>query len=269
MAKYPPQAPFPAFAITLGEGAPYLYGDDRFLRDPTHSIQRHPAMKSYWAKLLHFWEADRSLSIFLVLLVYIIFIMPVLQAPDSLGRFVGNLAFTALLIAGTVTAAKSHWMRFGMILLTVVALLVRWAAFVAPSDILAIGREASTLVMFLLYALVVAARVYRPGGPVTYHRIQGAIAVLLLLGTVWAYAYELLYLFQPGAFNGANANAPGSPVWIYYSFVTLTTMGYGDITPVHPIARSLAISEALTGQLYIAVTLARLMALHMRTQVKD
>jgi hypothetical protein len=224
-----------------------------------------PTMNRLWAKLLHFWEADRSLSIFLVLLVYIIFIMPVLLAPDSLGRFVGNLAFTALLIVGTFTVGKSRGMRFGMMLLAVVALLVRWVAYVAPSDILAIGREASTLVLFLLYALVVAARVYRPGGPVTHYHIQGAIAVLLLLGMVWACAYELLYLFQPGAFNGVNANTSGAPVWIYYSFVTLTTMGYGDITPVHPIARSLAISEALAGQLYIAVTLARLMALHMRT----
>ncbi len=122
--------------------------------------------------------------------------------------------------------------------------------------------------MFLLFALIVAARAYR-GGPVTHYRIQGAVAVLLLLGLVWASAYELLHLIHPDAFSGAVGNAPGALTWIYYSFVTLTTMGYGDITPVHPIARSLAISEALTGQLYIAVTLARLMALHVSTGNKS
>ena len=51
--------------------------------------------------------------------------------------------------------------------------------------------------------------------------------------------------------------------WAYYSFVTLTTLGYGDITPVRPIARNLAITEALTGQLYLAVMLARLVAMEV------
>jgi hypothetical protein len=91
----------------------------------------------------------------------------------------------------------------------------------------------------------------------------------LLLGLVWANAYALLHLIHPDAFSGAVGKAPGALTWIYYSFVTLTTMGYGDITPVHPIARSLAISEALSGQLYIAVTLARLMALHVSAGGKN
>ena len=78
-----------------------------------------------------------------------------------------------------------------------------------------------------------------------------------------------LHLIHPDAFSGEVGNAPGALTWIYYSFVTLTTMGYGDITPVHPIARSLATSEALAGQLYIAVMLSRLMALHVSTDSKN
>ena len=212
--------------------------------------------------MLRLWEADRGLSIILALLIFIVFVLPVLQTPDSTGRLMANLAFSALLVAGAFTAAESRGVRFAAVAFTVATLLVRWAAAVSPSGTLAIAREASTLAMLLLFAMVVAARSYRPG-PVTHHRIQGAVAVLLLLGLVWASAYELLYLVRPAAFSGAVGVAPGLQTWIYYSFVTLTTMGYGDITPVHPIARSLAISEALTGQLYIAVTLARLMALHV------
>jgi hypothetical protein len=221
-----------------------------------------------WERMRRFWEADRGLSIILALLVITVFVLPVLLSPDSTGRLVSNLAFSALLVAGAFTAAESRRVRFTVVTLTVVALLVRWTDAMAPSDTLAIGGEASTLVMFLLFALIVAARAYR-SGPVTHYRIQGAVAVLLLLGLVWAHAYELLYLIHPDAFSGAVGNAPGALTWIYYSFVTLTTMGYGDITPVHPIARSLAISEALAGQLYIAVTLARLMALHVSTGSKS
>jgi hypothetical protein len=221
-----------------------------------------------WERMLRFWEADRGLSIILPLLVIIVFVLPVLQTPDSTGRLAADLAFSALLVAGTFTAAASRRVRFAVAAFTTVSLLVRWAAAGSPSHALAIGREATTLAMLLLFAIIVAARSYRPG-PVTHHRIQGAVAVLLLLGLVWANAYALLHLIHPDAFSGAVGYAPGPLTWIYYSFVTLTTMGYGDITPVHPIARSLAISEALTGQLYIAVTLARLMALHVSTQNKN
>jgi hypothetical protein len=89
------------------------------------------------------------------------------------------------------------------------------------------------------------------------------VAVYLLLGLMWASAYALLYQLHPDAFAGALGAALIPQTWIYYSFVTLTTVGYGDITPVHPVARSLAIAEALTGQLYLAITLAHLVALRV------
>jgi hypothetical protein len=111
-----------------------------------------------------------------------------------------------------------------------------------------------------LLALMVLSVVLRAGA-VTRHQIQGAVAAYLLLGFAWAAAYEFLSLRDPAAFTGL-AGAAGSP-WTYYSLVTLTTMGYGDITPVSPAARSLAVAEALTGQMYIAILISRLVALSM------
>ena len=220
-----------------------------------------------WNGMLRFWKADRGLSIILALLVLIVFVLPALMASDSTGRIANDLAFSVLLIAGAVAVSESRWVRVGVATLAVAALLVRWAAFAAASEALVIVREASTLVMLLLFAMIVVARVYR-SGPVTHHRIQGAVAVFLLLGLVWAHAYELLHLMRPAAFSGAVGDAPGSQTWIYYSFVTLTTMGYGEITPVHRVARSLAISEAVTGQLYLAITLARLVSLYVGARDK-
>ena len=70
--------------------------------------------------------------------------------------------------------------------------------------------------------------------------------------------------FQPGSFSGLGQQGHAlSWRFLYFSFVTLTTLGYGDITPVHPLARSMATIEALTGQLYIAVLVARLIGLHI------
>jgi hypothetical protein len=221
-----------------------------------------------WERVRRFWEADRGLTIVLVLLTVIIFVLPVVLNPDPAGRRGAEFAFSMLLLAGAFTTAETRRLRLAAVALTAATLLVRWAAAGSPSNALAIGREATTLVMLLLFAAVVAARAYR-SGPVTHYRIQGAIAVLLLIGLVYADAYELVHLIHPDAFSGEIGDAPGALTWIYYSFVTLTTMGYGDITPVHPIARSLATSEALAGQLYIAVMLSRLMALHVSTDSKN
>ena len=87
------------------------------------------------------------------------------------------------------------------------------------------------------------ARVAR-GPHLTLQRIQGAVAVYLLLGVAWAGIYELIGGIWPGAFRFSEAprsRAELTASLAYYSFVTLTTMGYGDITPLHPVARSAAI----------------------------
>jgi voltage-gated potassium channel Kch len=96
-------------------------------------------------------------------------------------------------------------------------------------------------------------------------RIQGAIAVYLLFGIGWAHAYHIAATLQPGSFSNSAAELSTVQDWAYYSFVTLTTLGYGDIVPVRQVARNLAITEALAGQLYLAVMLARLVAMEVIT----
>ena len=119
--------------------------------------------------------------------------------------------------------------------------------------------QGTGLLSLLLLLFVVLRRTLR-GGPVTFHRIQGAVAAYLLLGVIWAYAYSLLTLARPGAFTGPMS-AEGPRAWLYFSFVTLTTVGYGDVLPVHPVARSLASLEAVVGPLYLAILIARLVSL--------
>jgi hypothetical protein len=125
--------------------------------------------------------------------------------------------------------------------------------------------ELSTLVSLGLMTAVVLTQTFR-SGPVNVHRIQGAVVAYLLLGLVWASAYEVVALLVPGAFEGAEPVAHDSRIWIYFSFVTLTTVGYGDVTPAHTAAQSLAMLEALTGQLYPAILLARLVSLEAQSR---
>ena len=214
--------------------------------------------------MLRFWAADRGLSLFLALLVAVVFVLPVFGRPGPLGSLAGDIAFSALLVAGALSLPERRWLRWAVPPFAAIALLIRWAGVATASDDLSAWRELSTLVTLLLFTVVVAGQVYR-SGPVTHHRILGAVAVYLLLGLSWASAYAFLHQLRPDAFAGALGEALIPQTWIYYSFVTLTTVGYGDITPVHPVARSLAIAEALTGQLYLAITLARLVSLRVGT----
>jgi hypothetical protein len=212
-------------------------------------------MAGAWRALRRFWESDPGLSVFLGLLIIFLFVLPPLVEPEGRGRgLIVDVGLSVLLLAGVAAVSTRPAVRAVLFVLVVGALVVRGGPFPAPATAVA------ALVTVVAMAFVVLAQAFR-AGPVNVHRIQGAVAAYLLLGLAWALAYETVALLATEAFSGASLAAPERGRFIYFSFVTLTTVGYGDITPVHPVARSLAVAEALTGQLYPAILLARLVAL--------
>jgi hypothetical protein len=103
---------------------------------------------------------------------------------------------------------------------------------------------------------------------------MGAVAVYLLIGMIWCMAYYLVAFWIPGAFSIQGPIAPGDGESLqsqlfYFSFVTLTSIGYGDIAAVHPIARMLVILEGVVGQLFPAILIARLVSLHVHLKEKN
>jgi Ion channel len=127
-----------------------------------------------------------------------------------------------------------------------------------------LDATAYIIVAFAL-ALIVCRAVFGPG-PVTYHRVIGAVLLYLTIAMIFVALYAFVGLFFPDdAFKGMSIrDAPNLTAnLIYFSFVTLTSTGYGDVVPVHPIARSLANLEAIIGQLYPATLLARLVTLEL------
>ncbi|WOO41972.1 potassium channel family protein [Rubellicoccus peritrichatus] len=101
---------------------------------------------------------------------------------------------------------------------------------------------------------------------VTADIIAGSIAVYLLLGITWAAIYTGIDSLIPGSFNVSNPLDPKAdltrPDFLYFSFITLSTLGYGDIVPIKPLARSFAFMEAMVGVIYVAVFVGRIVALH-------
>ena len=107
------------------------------------------------------------------------------------------------------------------------------------------------------------------GGRITYHRVVGAILLYLLIAVTFATLFAFVGLSIPDAFKGIafkDDTALASALF-YLSFVTLTSTGYGDIVPIHPLARSLCNIESIIGQLYPATILARLVTLEVRPEI--
>ena len=97
------------------------------------------------------------------------------------------------------------------------------------------------------------------------NKIVGSVTIYLLIGIIWALLYGLVEQVFTGSFSGNLLNVGGSQFWdlIYFSFVTLTTLGYGDILPMNTYARTLAYMEAIAGQFYIAILVASLVGAHL------
>jgi hypothetical protein len=100
-------------------------------------------------------------------------------------------------------------------------------------------------------------------GAIDANRLLGAISIYLLLGLIWAICYVGILDLDAGAFNGADAGPwlESIPEFVYFSFVSLTTLGYGDISPATPLARFAVYLEAIVGQLYLAIMVAGLVGI--------
>lgn len=220
-----------------------------------HKHLIHLGRRGQW-----FGNSDYGLAALLFLLVlYIFFIYPLLGGDAFSGGAV-SISFSLILIAGIVASSQHNAVRLGVVIVGAVAFLAHWLHVLIGGSAAHMIAAVAAILFFSLQTWFLCARVFA-AGTINIYRIYGAIAVYLILGLVWANAYVVIYLLQPDAFQfapGAQAFEPPISEMIYFSFVTLTTIGFGDIVAIHPMARSLVILEGLVGQLYPAILLARL-----------
>jgi hypothetical protein len=211
-----------------------------------------------------FWSDERSLTTLLVLLVINLFILgPMIREWPRL-VLLRDMFFSLLLLAGLLTMTRYKSLRAVFVGFVTLTVIVHWMTIASGTRIL-IGLDTCfSLVCMLALTVVVLVQVNQKG-PVTGHRVRGAVTGYLLLGLSCALAYALIEHLHPGSFQMAAANELSrraqSDAFNYFSIVTLTTLGYGDITALHPVARSVVMAEALVGQLYPAILIARLISL--------
>ena len=213
------------------------------------------------------WLRDEGLTVLLGALFLRIFVVSPLAAAGffgSYGALVLNLWLAFTLLSGVLAIG---WRRrtAQVIVLGAVLLFALQTIGAGGGGTIGLILDAG-LTIFLLSILgaMVVWQIFREG-PITRQRVQGSITIYLLLGLIWAEAYMLAGLLDSKSFT-ANLPTERTAVlahFTYYSFVTLTTVGYGDISPVSLVTRSLANIEGLIGQLFPAILIARLVSMEI------
>ncbi len=209
---------------------------------------------------------DPILTALLVLLSLGVFLNIPVSRSYELGAPVFVVGWFLLIISAVLIAAR-HWVAIAAILLSSLLTLIANILRVDEPSRLTICLGAGSLVIFMTaLGWVVWSAVFGPG-EVTHHRIQGAVVLYLSIALSFAALYEILLALSPGAISGI-APRGSYPVLgralVYYSLSTLTSTGYGDLLPIHPMARSLSNLEAVIGQLFPATLLARIVTLEMQ-----
>jgi len=211
---------------------------------------------------------DRGMVFFLAFLVLATIFVPMVALSQA-GRLALSFIFVLTLISGAFATIQHRITIYLVIVLAVSTLAVDLVAEFAPSHGSPALETTLRLACLSILVFMTLKRTLRPG-PVTVYRVMGGIAGYLLIGFTWTFAYQLVVHQSPGAIHFASgvADIPSRQPnhLLYFSFVTLTTVGYGDAYPVHPVARSLAVAEALVGQLYIAILISSLVGMALQAR---
>lgn len=202
-----------------------------------------------------------------LLAALLVFLLGVPLADDLVtlsGPVVKLFVFSCFLAIG-VWSLKGFGRFFSVgIALVIAGIILNVLAVYLPSAVFLYGSLA-TLFGFLLIAVFCTFKQVVLGTDISANRLVGAVCIYLLLGVIWAVAYSILEMTVTGSFQGflPLEDREWDSEWLYFSFVTMTTLGYGDISPVSATARALAYIEAVFGQFYIAILVAGLVGAHI------
>jgi hypothetical protein len=218
--------------------------------------------------LSRFWSLESGPYPLLVLLLATAFVLIPLLSGRLTSPLILDIAFSLILFSGAFSLSSKTSVRSLAVVVASLLPVLRWLggtfsgkAFVATD--LFISVAALAFFVFLIFAgFVVRARA-------PTHRIAGAVTIYILLGLIWARLYELVELLSPGAFRTVDGEALNLATLTYFSFVTLATTGYGDISPINIVARNLAVLEAISGQLFLVILISRLVAEGLGKSEKD
>ena len=205
-----------------------------------------------------------SVAGFLVGLVVMLIVSP-FAAQIAYGRILESSLLTVVLISAVLAVGRRRQVFYLAILMVTPAILGKWVNHFFPNTLSPVFFLTMILI-FIAYIIFQLVQFILLAPRVNSEVMCAGIATYLLLGLLWSFAYMLIALLVPDAFffDGRIEGVKDMTSFtsVYFSFITLTTVGYGDITPVANVARMVSAAEAMTGTIYMAVFISRLVALH-------
>jgi hypothetical protein len=210
---------------------------------------------------------DPLLTILTLLLLVALFVLAPLQAAGTTA-FQAFGFIVALIMFGCALILSASPFAFAVLLVAFCMNLLGAILRVHTHSSLDISLVAGAWAILAVTLGWIVARAVFAQGRVSYHRIIGAVLLYLLIGLLFVSLFVFVGYLIPKSFTGiaVEDNDALASNLIYFSFVTLTSTGYGDIVPLHPVARSLCNLESIIGQLYPATLLARLVTLELASR---
>ena len=219
----------------------------------------HPAFEAF---------LNGRFSVLLVSLAALMLVGPLIPGDQSFVDKVFGVLTLVVLISCVRAISNTRRFFWFMLVFTLVNVSIGTFEIFSSAEtqsfrimVLAIRLSYFVLVFFSIMGYVLEDT------PVTGDKICGAVSAYMLMGIIWSFVYSIFYLLDPGCIKVPEhllSTETVNSTWTsYFSFTTLTTLGYGDITPIKPGAQSYAIMEAVAGQMFVAVIIARLIAMHI------
>ncbi|HWY51078.1 MAG TPA: ion channel [Chthoniobacterales bacterium] len=211
-------------------------------------------------------DPPRRHLVLLIALLTLIIVGPVLSTSRH-GTLILNVIGAAMLLSGLYAISECKQIFVIAIVLSILSILGTFLLQAYPSHIMVMVSHASMIALLMLFAVAILGYVVR-SGRVTSDKIFAAICAYLLIGYAWAFGYAVLDECYPGAFATPTEVARNDYIgrvieMRYFSYITLATVGYGDIVPRTTGARTMALLEAILGQFYLVALIGRLVGLHI------
>jgi hypothetical protein len=202
----------------------------------------------------------------LLALLGLVLVYPYIET-GAFGRILLGILFSLVLVGGAHAIGQNKRLLIPRIGLAALGIALQWTAILSGAR-LATQFAAITYATFLAIAIAEVLRYIMKRGPITADKLHGALAGYIMMAVLWAFIYALIESVRPGSFAQAiPLSEPGAFFrFLYFSFATLTTTGFGDVTPATDQARSVVMIEEFAGVFFVGVLIARLAGLYPPTQ---
>ncbi|PWA08204.1 potassium channel family protein [Flavobacterium laiguense] len=212
--------------------------------------------------LNHLWNKESGLSGMFVLLVGMHFILIPLFSSYRSFMVTINIFWMLFLVSGIFSLAKSKKQTLLFSIIPLMFVVFSWITVFEQTPFVLFAEIFFTIATFVLLIVLVLKKVLEPG-PITGYRVIGSIVVYLILANLWCVIYLFIYEQIPGSFSITLPPFESNTLlanFLYFSYITITTTGFGEIVPLHPFARAMVQIEAIIGVLYPVILIGRLVS---------